>query len=112
MQRSFARSLPCSVLLSLLGSTAAAQDADEIAKQLSNPIASLTSVPGTGRQQGLGDVRGADQWRAGPTAVALRQTASGWTYGGLINHVESLGKSRGSHRGRRVDLPLSLRGKS
>jgi hypothetical protein len=31
---------------------------------------------------------GAEQWGVGPTAVALKQDGP-WTYGGLINHVES-----------------------
>jgi hypothetical protein len=31
---------------------------------------------------------GAEQWGIGPTAVALKQDGP-WTYGGLINHVES-----------------------
>ncbi len=31
---------------------------------------------------------GADQWGAGPTAVALKQSG-GWTYGGLANHLWS-----------------------
>lgn len=153
---------------------ASAQDADQLAKQLSNPIASLTSVPmqfnwddgvgaddggdrfslnvqpvipvsisenwnmisrtivpvisqndvfpGAGSQFGLGDVTqslffspkaltasgwtwgvgpvlllptatddllGTEKWGAGPTAVALRQTAGGWTYGALVNHIWS-----------------------
>jgi hypothetical protein len=34
------------------------------------------------------DVLGAEQWAAGPTAVALRQSGS-WTYGALANHIES-----------------------
>jgi hypothetical protein len=37
------------------------------------------------------EVLGADRWAAGPTAVLLRQTATGWTYGGLFNHLESFG---------------------
>jgi hypothetical protein len=154
---------------------AAAQNADEVAKQLSNPIASLTSVPmqfnfehgagasggaqrsrlniqpvvpldlggewnlisrtiapvidqdemipGAGPQSGVGDVLqslffspdaltaggwtwgagpvlllptaqsgslGGGEWGAGPTAVALKQTPSGWTFGGLANHVWSI----------------------
>lgn len=153
---------------------ARAQDADALARQLSNPIASLTSVPlqfnyddgigasgegdkftlniqpvipvsisedwnmisrtiipiasqqdifpGAGDQSGLGDtvqslffspkaltasgwtwgigpalliptatddLLGSEKWGAGPTAVALRQTKSGWTYGALANHLWS-----------------------
>ena len=34
------------------------------------------------------DVLGADQWGMGPTAVMLKQTGP-WTYGGLVNHIES-----------------------
>lgn len=34
------------------------------------------------------DALGAEQWAAGPTAVALRQSGS-WTYGALANHIES-----------------------
>lgn len=153
---------------------ASAQDANVLAKQLSNPIANLTSVPfqftwddgfgardeghrlllnmqpvvpvsigtdwsmisrtivpvvyqddvvpGHGAQFGLGDTTqslffspkvptdngwtwgvgpalliptatenllGTDQWAAGPTIVALRQTQAGWTYGVLANHLWS-----------------------
>jgi hypothetical protein len=160
----------------LFGAAAYGQSADEVAKQLSNPIASLTSVPlqynyeenvggsgegtryrinvqpvvpvsigeewnlisrtivpvisqrdvrpGSGTQEGIGDtlqslffspkavtatgwvwgvgpvlllptatddLLGGDRWGVGPTAVALRQTADGWTYGALINHVASFG---------------------
>ncbi|MGE3310706.1 MAG: transporter [Limisphaerales bacterium] len=32
---------------------------------------------------------GAEKFGLGPTAVALRQTG-GWTYGGLVNHIESV----------------------
>lgn len=155
-------------------SLAHAQNADEMAKQVANPIASLTSVPvqfndeydagvngaghrlrinvqpvipmsigsdwnlisrtilpiieqedmlpGAGRQSGVGDATqslffspkaltaggwtwgvgpvlllptatddllGSERWGAGPTFVALRQTASGWTYGALTNHIVS-----------------------
>jgi hypothetical protein len=36
------------------------------------------------------DLLGADTWGAGPTAVALRQSGP-WTYGGLANHIWSIG---------------------
>ena len=36
------------------------------------------------------DDLGADQWGLGPTAVALKQVGP-WTYGGLMNHIESVG---------------------
>lgn len=36
------------------------------------------------------DLLGAEQWGLGPTAVVLKQTASGWTYGALVNHVWSV----------------------
>ncbi|HKR34397.1 MAG TPA: transporter [Steroidobacteraceae bacterium] len=158
----------------LIASTqATAQDADELAKQLSNPVSSLISVPiqlnydevfgadgsrflanvqpvipvsigndwnmisrtivplisqedilpDSGHQSGLGDVLqslffspkahtrsgwiwgagpalalptagddllGSGKWSAGPTAVALKQTADGWTYGALMNHLWSV----------------------
>jgi hypothetical protein len=35
---------------------------------------------------------GADAWGIGPTGVALRQSGP-WTYGALINHIESVGGS-------------------
>lgn len=38
---------------------------------------------------GSDDLLTNDQWAAGPTAVALRQT-DGWTYGALANHLWSL----------------------
>jgi len=151
-----------------------AQDTEALAKQLANPIASLSSVPlqlnyddgvgpfddgdkftlnvqpvipvsisedwnmisrtiipiasqrnifpGAGSQFGLGDtvqslffspkaltaggwtwgvgpvfliptatdeLLGGEKWGAGPTGVALRQTADGWTYGALFNHIWS-----------------------
>ena len=34
------------------------------------------------------DLLGAEQWGAGPTAVALKQQ-NGWTYGALVNHIWS-----------------------
>ena len=40
------------------------------------------------------DDLGADRWGLGPTAVALKQSGP-WTYGGLINHVESVGGGSG-----------------
>lgn len=151
-----------------------AQNADALAKQLSNPVAALISVPmqlnwdtelgpqdegeritlnvqpvvpisigpdwnlisrtilpiidqsdvipGAGSQSGVGDIvqsvffspkaptasgwiwgvgpvlllptatddlLGSEKWGAGPTAVALKQTATGLTYGALVNHIES-----------------------
>lgn len=35
------------------------------------------------------DLLGAGKWGVGPTAVALRQTPTGWTYGALANHIWS-----------------------
>ena len=37
------------------------------------------------------DLLGGDQWAAGPTGIALKQTGP-WTYGGLANHVWSFAK--------------------
>lgn len=157
----------------LLAGVAYPQSEDELAKQLSNPVASLISVPfqlnhdfdvglddgdrtllnvqpvipisidanwnmisrtilpvvtqddavpAGGSQSGIGDVLqslffspkaptsggwiwgvgpvlslptasddalGSEKWGAGPTAVMLKQTADGWTYGALANHVVS-----------------------
>lgn len=172
--------MKCCALVALLGhaSVAAhaqnASDADELAKQLSNPVAALISVPvqanwdtgmgpeGNGErwtlnlqpvvpigisehwnmisrtilpmisqsevvdddeQSGIGDITqslffspkqptahgwivgvgpafllptatddvlGAEQWAVGPTAVLLKQTPTGWTYGALVNHLWSV----------------------
>ncbi len=161
----------CAPGLAAVAGAAAAQDADELAKQLSNPVASLVSVPmqlnhdewgsggsrtylnvqpvvpvsigedwnlisrtilpivyqeeifpGAGSQFGAGDITqsfffspkaptaggwiwgigpalllpvasddllGSGKWGAGPTAVVLRQTEAGWTYGALVNHLWS-----------------------
>ena len=147
-------------------------DADHLAKQLSNPVAALISVPlqlnydtgyandgekwllnvqpvvpislnddwnmisrtivpiadqhdvaNSGSQSGLGDITqslffspkkptasgwilgvgpafllpsatddllGTEKWGLGPTAVMLKQTEAGWTYGALVNHLWSV----------------------
>jgi hypothetical protein len=36
------------------------------------------------------DALGTDRVSVGPTAVLLKQTASGWTCGGLFNHLWSV----------------------
>jgi hypothetical protein len=36
------------------------------------------------------DVLGSEQWAIGPTVVALKQTADGWTYGALWNYLVSV----------------------
>ncbi|WOJ92080.1 transporter [Congregibacter variabilis] len=38
------------------------------------------------------DALGADKWGAGPTGIALKQTGP-WTYGVLVNHIESFAGS-------------------
>lgn len=40
------------------------------------------------------DALGAGQWGIGPTVLALKQTGP-WTYGGLMNHIESFAGSSG-----------------
>ena len=35
------------------------------------------------------DLLGTGKWGAGPTAVVLKQTEAGWTYGALLNHLWS-----------------------
>jgi hypothetical protein len=36
------------------------------------------------------DLLGTEKFGAGPTAVALKQTDAGWTYGALVNHIWSV----------------------
>lgn len=36
------------------------------------------------------DALGTEQWAIGPTAVVLKQTADGWTYGALTNYLVSV----------------------
>jgi len=36
------------------------------------------------------DVLGTEKWGLGPTAVVLKQTHDGWTYGALANHIWSV----------------------
>ena len=36
------------------------------------------------------DLLGTEKWGLGPTAVVLKQTATGWTYGALVNHIWSV----------------------
>ncbi|HKX99288.1 MAG TPA: hypothetical protein VJL86_06195 [Steroidobacteraceae bacterium] len=36
------------------------------------------------------EVLGTEQWALGPTAVALKQTQGGWTYGALVNYLVSV----------------------
>ena len=36
------------------------------------------------------DVLGTEQWALGPTAVVLKQTQDGWTYGALVNYLVSV----------------------
>ncbi|HEY5809940.1 MAG TPA: hypothetical protein VIT67_18345 [Povalibacter sp.] len=36
------------------------------------------------------DLLGTEHWAIGPTAVVLKQTESGWTYGALVNHLWSV----------------------
>ncbi|MFC5577797.1 transporter [Lysobacter niabensis] len=165
----------CLMLPMILAAPVAwSQEADELAKQLSNPVASLISVPlqynvdfnigsedgtrhflniqpviptsisqdwnlitrviapvvyqddvfgNSGSQFGLGDITptfflspkqpttggwiwavgpvfllptatddllGAEKWGIGPSAVVLKQTKAGWTYGVLANHIWSV----------------------
>ena len=41
------------------------------------------------------DLLGTGKWGLGPTAVFLKQTRSGWTYGALINQIWSIGGEAG-----------------
>jgi hypothetical protein len=36
------------------------------------------------------DLLGTDKWGIGPSGLALKQTATGWTYGALVNHIWSV----------------------
>lgn len=36
------------------------------------------------------DLLGTEKWAIGPTAVVLKQTEAGWTYGALVNHLWSV----------------------
>ncbi|HMN43345.1 MAG TPA: hypothetical protein PKE27_02160 [Povalibacter sp.] len=173
LRKSFAiaGTLACGVWLPHIA-CAQEQDADALAKQLSNPVAALISVPlqlnydtgyandgekwllnvqpvipislnddwnlisrtilpivdqhdvvNAGSQSGIGDITqslffspkkptasgwiwgvgpafllptatddllGTEKWGLGPTAVALKQTQTGWTYGALVNHIWSV----------------------
>jgi hypothetical protein len=40
------------------------------------------------------DLLGTEKWGAGPSVLALKQTATGWTYGVLANHLWSVAGSR------------------
>ena len=39
------------------------------------------------------DLLGSEKWSIGPTAVVLKQTQTGWTYGALVNHLVSVAGS-------------------
>jgi hypothetical protein len=49
------------------------------------------------------DLLGAEQWAIGPTAVVLKQTPAGWTYGALVNHLWSVAGADG-----RADVNATL----
>ena len=36
------------------------------------------------------ELLGTDKWGIGPSALALKQTPTGWTYGALVNHIWSV----------------------
>jgi hypothetical protein len=39
------------------------------------------------------DLLGTEKWGAGPSALVLKQTTTGWTMGALVNHIESFAGS-------------------
>jgi hypothetical protein len=74
--------------LLVVPAAAAAQSADELAKQTQNPVASL--IWGAGPvfllPAATNTSLGSEKFRIGPSAVALAQPGK-WTNGGLFNHI-------------------------